>query len=183
MTFAGAFMEATDCPSGIVVCDSGPIIHLDELHCLDLLSDFPHILVPYSVWDEIQSHRPRALSCPYIFLEPVDARQLNDLEVQTVSVLFTLHQGERDALLVVREFSGSMFLTDDTAARLAARSLGIAVHGTIGIVIRSIRKRTRTKIEVLDILQSIPEQSSLFIRRTLLDDIISQVKHEVRPAK
>ena len=28
-----------------VVCDAGPIIHLDELNCLDLLADFQEIIV------------------------------------------------------------------------------------------------------------------------------------------
>ncbi|MEA3416015.1 MAG: hypothetical protein U9R02_07655 [Thermodesulfobacteriota bacterium] len=33
-----------------VVCDAGPIIHLDELGCLHLLSDFQEILLsePYA---------------------------------------------------------------------------------------------------------------------------------------
>jgi hypothetical protein len=30
----------------IVICDAGPLIHLDELGCLDLLADFRDVLVP-----------------------------------------------------------------------------------------------------------------------------------------
>ncbi|MGA7877524.1 MAG: hypothetical protein WCA08_17825 [Desulfoferrobacter sp.] len=174
-------MEMTERPTGVVVCDSGPIIHLDELGCLDLLEDFPRVLVPHSVWEEVQSHRPRAFSRPNVSLEQVRMRQVNDLEVETVSELFTLHQGERDALLIIREFSAGMFLTDDTAARLAARNLGVAVHGTIGILVRSIRKMTRTKAEVIDLLESIPQKSTLFIKRALLDDIVAQVQREASP--
>jgi len=33
-----------------VVCDAGPIIHLDELGCLDLLNDFSPLLIPGEVW-------------------------------------------------------------------------------------------------------------------------------------
>ena len=40
-----------------VVCDTGPIIHLDELGCLDLLSDFEKILLSQSVAEEIEKHR------------------------------------------------------------------------------------------------------------------------------
>ncbi len=29
-----------------VVCDAGPLIHLDESGCLDLLADFHRLLVP-----------------------------------------------------------------------------------------------------------------------------------------
>lgn len=32
----------------VAVCDAGPIIHLDELNCLDLLSDFHSLLLTSS---------------------------------------------------------------------------------------------------------------------------------------
>ena len=44
-----------------VVCDAGPLIHLDELGCLDLLTDFQTVLVPEQVWREVENHRPDAL--------------------------------------------------------------------------------------------------------------------------
>ena len=44
-----------------VVCDAGPLIHLDELGCLDLLADFQAVLVPEQVWQEVGHHRPDAL--------------------------------------------------------------------------------------------------------------------------
>ena len=34
----------------LVVCDAGPLIHLDEVGALDLLADFAEILVPEAVW-------------------------------------------------------------------------------------------------------------------------------------
>lgn len=46
----------------IVVCDAGPLIHLDELGCVELLADFPQVLVPLAVWDEVAKHRPNALN-------------------------------------------------------------------------------------------------------------------------
>ena len=32
-----------------VVCDAGPVIHLDGLGCLDILQDFPRLILPVSV--------------------------------------------------------------------------------------------------------------------------------------
>ena len=34
----------------VVVCDADPLIHLDELDCLDLLGDYPEVLVPEAAW-------------------------------------------------------------------------------------------------------------------------------------
>ena len=45
-----------------VVCDAGPLIHFDELGCLDLLTDFRAVLVPEQVWREVQHHRPEPWS-------------------------------------------------------------------------------------------------------------------------
>jgi hypothetical protein len=35
----------------------GPLIHLDELGCLDLLEGFGRVLVPRRVWEEVGRHR------------------------------------------------------------------------------------------------------------------------------
>jgi len=99
-----------------------------------------------------------------------------DQEIESIGLLLTLHQGEKDALLIMRELPNALLLTDDTAARLAARSLGMDVHGTIGILVRSIRTKMRTKEGVIDTLRSIPDKSTLFIKRALLEEVIRQVE-------
>lgn len=48
-------------PVSQVICDAGPLIHLDELECLDLLADLGTVLVPDSVWREVARYRPNAL--------------------------------------------------------------------------------------------------------------------------
>ncbi len=45
----------------LVVADAGPLIHLDELAALDVLSDYAAVLVPNTVGLEVQHHRPQAL--------------------------------------------------------------------------------------------------------------------------
>ena len=40
-----------------VVCDAGPIIHLDELECLYLMEDFEKVFVPAVVRTEVLTHR------------------------------------------------------------------------------------------------------------------------------
>ena len=48
------------------ICDAGPIIHLDELNCLDLLCDFQEIVLGDTVREEVKHHRPGALKKPII---------------------------------------------------------------------------------------------------------------------
>ena len=55
-------MGMSDQGPPLVVCDAGPLIHLDELGALDLLADFAEVLVPDAVWREVAQHRPGALT-------------------------------------------------------------------------------------------------------------------------
>ncbi|BAL99705.1 hypothetical protein CLDAP_16660 [Caldilinea aerophila DSM 14535 = NBRC 104270] len=73
----------------------------------------------------------------------------------------------------------AIFLTDDAAARLAAKGLGYQVHGSIGILLRAIRRRQRTHSEVLSVLRDLPARSSLYIRPGLLQEIITQLENPV----
>ena len=89
--------------------------------------------------------------------------------------LYNLHLGEQEALHLCMELSDSMLLTDDTAARLASKNIGITVHGTLGVLIRAIRRKSRSKVEVLELLRAIPVETTLHIRTSLLVEVIKDV--------
>ena len=157
------------------VTDAGPLIHLDELGCMDLLSGFSKTLVPYAVWREVAYHRPALFtSCSSTLLQTI-APNPPDI-IQTIAPLYGLHTGESEALSLCLSTPDCLFLTDDTAARLAAKALGIKAHGTIGLIIRAIRTLQRTKPEVLELLESVPKFSSLHIRPSLLNEVIISVQ-------
>lgn len=163
----------------VVVADAGPLIHLDELGCLDLLADFSSVHTTKLVWQEVRRHRPNLVSeaVPTLHIEeslwPVSS------EVAVLAGALGLDAGEMSALGLMQHLSANLLLCDDAAARLAADALGYGVYGTIGLVIRAIRRRQRTKQQVLETLRSIPNRSTLFIKASLLEDICSQVVREV----
>jgi predicted nucleic acid-binding protein len=171
-------MEKIDSASPLVVCDAGPLIHLDELGALDLLSDFADVLVPEAVWREVLRHRPGALSHPSLTLRQISPTLLEPPELEALAQALTLHTGEWEALRVAIEYRPCLLLTDDTAARLAAGSLGITTHGTLGILIRAIRRQQRSKQEIIDTLQSLPTRSTLHLKRSLLDEVMAQVNRQ-----
>ncbi|HNV54166.1 MAG TPA: hypothetical protein PKO17_03265, partial [Pseudomonadales bacterium] len=49
-------------------------------------------------------------------------------------------------------------------------------HGTIGIVVRAMRRGQMDKAQTLAALKEIPQRTSLHIRRNLLAEIIQQVE-------
>jgi predicted nucleic acid-binding protein len=159
----------------LVVCDAGPLIHLDEVGALDLLADFPEVLVPQAVWREVERHRPSVLSHSSVTLRLITPQMPESPELEALAQVLSLHTGEWEALRVALEHPSGLLLTDDTAARLASASLGINTHGTIGILVRAIRRKQRTKKEVIALLQSLPTCSTLHLKRSLLEAVIKEV--------
>lgn len=86
-------MAATETSAQVVVCDAGPLIHLDELGCLGLLSDFGRVLTPISVWEEVSRHRPGALDQQQVVVERSHVGSPPAAELRGMQRLFALHQG------------------------------------------------------------------------------------------
>jgi predicted nucleic acid-binding protein len=159
-----------------VVCDAGPLIHLDELDSLDLLSGFSRILIPEVVWNEALGYRPGIERFRALRFEKVPPSEIISDRLKALGRLFTLHRGEIDALALCFKQKDPVLLTDDTSARLAARQAGIKTHGTIGLILRAIRLGLRSPDDVIELLQLLPNKSTLYIRRELLEEAISAVK-------
>ena len=162
----------------VVVSDAGPIIHLSELDCLDVLSDFNEVLIPPIVWEEILRHQPKAFATTGVAFRQSSIGVEAPEAMESLTRLFTLHRGELQALQLALEQHADLILTDDTAARLAANSLGIPIHGTLGLLLRSFRRNQKSRIEVVRLLQLIPTRSSLHIKRSLLDELIHMTESE-----
>jgi len=161
-----------------VVCDSGPIIHLDELNCLHWLADFKEILIPDTIQKEIYRYRRLdfgKLRIPFVVLP--GAIPSNDL-LLTLCKIFLLDAGEIEALALMEKNPEAIFLTDDASARIVAEQMGFKVHGTIGILVRSIRRGQIELGEVLRILREIPSKTTLYIKHSLLDEIILKIEQE-----
>lgn len=62
---------------------------------------------------------------------------------------------------------------------LAAEHRGIKAHGTIGILIRSVRQGHRTERDIIDLLRDLPSRSTLYIRPSLLAEIIRALEKEL----
>jgi len=165
----------------IIVCNAGPLIHLDQVSCIDLLSDFSTLLVPDVVWSEVLKYRHSAL--PQSFAARVPAPPVPDAKLAALCRAFSLDAGETACLEILADRGGALFLTDDAAARLVAEEMGIEVHGTIGVLIRSVRCGKRKPSDVLRLLDELPSRSTLFVQKTLLEDIKRKLRKEWGPGQ
>jgi predicted nucleic acid-binding protein len=158
-----------------VVSNAGPLIHLDETGCLDLLSDFASLLVPDVVWDEVLRHRPRILLPATATLVPSPP---SDAKVETLARAFSLDAGETACIALLAMGRGGMFLTDDAAARLAAQEMRVPVHGTVGVLIRSVRRGIGAPREIIRLFEDLPNKSTLFVESSLLEEIKGRLRAE-----
>jgi len=161
-----------------VVCDAGPIIHLDELGCLHLMRDFERVFVPDRVRQEVLQHRIIAFKGGDANWIEVSHRYPLEEPFRTMCRMFSLDAGEVAALEILSREPDLIFLTDDAAARLVVTRLGFRVHGTIGVLVRAIRKGLVKPEEVIDVLNRVPLVSTLHIKSSLLEEVISSVKQE-----
>lgn len=147
----------------IAVADAGPIIHLDEIDALRLLSTIDRVLIPETVYEELEVGTvPPALSDIEYELVAVDSPALD----------VDLDPGETAALAVASERS-AVFLTDDLAARNAAEELDVEVHGSIGVLVLAYTREELSKSEAVDLMRALQQETSLFITDAVVEQGIA----------
>ncbi|MEN6356871.1 MAG: DUF3368 domain-containing protein [Armatimonadota bacterium] len=150
----------------IIVCDTGPILHLAEADALSLLGGAGQILIASAVENELSLLTAAEIKADWLHvvaLEPAYAD--NALTLQASGLL---HIGEAQSLALVRQTNATWFLTDDAAARMMATSLGIEVHGSLGIVLWAAAKGYITRSMTECYIDRLAE-SSLWISPRVLE--------------
>lgn len=124
------------------VSDAGPLIHLSWINQLDLLSRlFDEILVPAVVRDEVLAAPAGTLGLDH--LQHAFAEGRFQVRAPTTPTQFSqsieeaLDPGETEALLLALEIEADFFITDDAPARLEAARRGLAVIGTVGVLMEA----------------------------------------------
>lgn len=118
----------------VVIADTSALQYLFQIGLVDLLQSlFGAVQVPDAVRDELEVGRTLGVDVP----DPADYAWMSVLTVSRSQLLdpFELGAGERAALSLALEIGDSLVLLDDAAARGAAKTLGVATTGTLGILL------------------------------------------------
>ena len=115
-----------------VVSDSGPLIALERIQHLRLVPLlFTRVLIPPAVEKEFACARTLP---DWLLVQPLrQPARLGRLEV-------SLGAGEREAIGLSLEIVATWLLVDDKAARRVARSLGLPIVGTLGLLLAAKRR-------------------------------------------
>ena len=117
-----------------VVSDTGPLHYLVLIRCIGILPQlFTSIIVPETVRAELDRPETPALVRAWVTEQPawLDVRPapiMDDIRLRS------MHEGERDAIALSVELQADLLLMDDRAGVTAARSLGLVVTSTLGLL-------------------------------------------------
>lgn len=121
-----------------VVCNSSPLIHLSKIGSLSLLKDFfKEIIVPEAVYREcVVEGENREDARKIAKVKWIKVLKIRDEKLKR-AFMMELDEGESEVLVLALEESADLILLDDYEARRVARSFGLKITGTIGILIRA----------------------------------------------
>lgn len=142
------------------VSDSTCLIGLERIGKLNIL---PALFDPIMIPPEVEREFGRALS--WLQTESLTS------SVLVAALQMVVDAGEAEAIALASEKS-CLLISDDKQARLAAKRLGIAVIGTVGVLVRA--KQSNVILALKPILDDL-ELNSFFISRALREEALRLV--------
>lgn len=151
------------------VSDAGPLIHLAEIHSLELLATFDTLFVPETVYNEVDAGGvPDGLADLSYELVEADESRVGTEE---------LDAGERAAIAVAEE-RGVVLLTDDLAAREAASDTGVDVHGAIGVIALGHARGILDRDGAASLMRALQREASLFVTEAIVEHGIQMLDEQ-----
>jgi predicted nucleic acid-binding protein len=152
----------------IIVCDTGPLLHLSETGAIHLLSLAGEILIPSMVAKEFEANAQGWKPPQWVKILELDegARQQAAVWIESKK----LDAGEAEAIGLALQTKADWLLTDDALARQFAESLDLEVHGSIGLLLWNIaRGNIENQEQALNLLDNLA-QSSLWVSERVLQE-------------
>lgn len=160
------------------ISNAGPLIALAKLGQLGLLLElFDEIVIPREVYNEVVTKglligAPDAESVDYL----VRQNQILVLDVTLPSPLpkwaQTIDIGEAQVISLALDRRADWVLIDNAHARKAARELGLALKGTIGLLLEALKLRHVSMREFELLIHTIKASPSLWISDSLCDKAV-----------
>jgi len=148
----------------VVVGNAGPLIHLAKINLLHLLRDlYQEVVIPREVKVEtvdrgVEKGFPDAIQIGdainegWIKVEDTKLAQ----EFKSMAQIAGLKTAEAAVIYYAYKNNG-MALIDEDLARTLARTLGVPIRGTLGIILESLKRGLLSRAEALKALEKLSE--------------------------
>jgi predicted nucleic acid-binding protein len=160
----------------VVVADTGPLNYLVQIDAIDVLPKvFGKIVIPAAVHDELAHPGAPAMVRAWVASSPVWLEVgPTPAAVRYMTAPRTLEDGERAAIALAREIGADLILMDDRDGVAFARSQGLAVTGTLGVLDLAAR---RGLIDLVDAFTRL-KTTTFHYRQGLLDALLARRQDE-----
>ena len=153
------------------VLDAGPLMHFCELEKHGLLKNIAELHTTAEVFDELSDNHQSRVK-PFLRLNEIKEKKKN--VTKFLVERFELQMGEATAISLAKGENIGLFLTDDLAARIIAKRMGLEPHGTLGMLVRAFRIGLLSKSETITLLHRLPS-TTLFITTDLIQWAVKEV--------
>ena len=169
-----------------VVCNSGPLMALGKLNRLRLFQQlYGEVHITAEVYQEtveagISEGFPDAVAIK-LFWEQQGWPVITVTSEQWVGFVPTviLDSGEMETIGYALSLPSALVLLDDEQARQEARRQGLAVHGTLGILVEAYRRGFLTYPEAELLLLQIAVRPDIWISAKLCHRVLSQLQGDI----
>jgi predicted nucleic acid-binding protein len=167
----------------IAIINASPLIFLSKIGCLNhLTSLFDEIITTPIVKDEvlIPKTSPEVPILKNAFdkwlhlASPSDENMVMQLMKSEI-----IHKGEASIIVLGKEYLdqgvNSVVIIDDLAARKIAKTFGLKITGSIGIILRLVKERHLTNTQGKIMIQKLIEETDFHISIKLYLEIIKEL--------
>jgi predicted nucleic acid-binding protein len=158
----------------LAVSNTSPISNLSLIGRLDLLkSQFSVLWIPTAVAQELKAHPDQAALAAIetaIYDQFLRIAQAQETPLKRM-LLQQVHPGEAEAIALATDLKAETILIDEQEGRALATQAGLAVTGTLGVLLRAKRSGLISAIQPeIDALRS---RARFFLSRALEVSVLS----------
>ena len=162
----------------LVVADTGPLNYLVLIEQIELLHTlFERVFVPEAVEKELLHDEAPAVVRLWISTAPPWIEKVPAGDDKSDPMLRDLDDGERAAIQLAVRIGAKLLLIDDRDGVAAARRMGFAVTGTLGILDLAARRGLIRLKEVVERLKA----TSFRCRSDVLDALLARHPQDDNP--
>ena len=159
----------------IIISDTTPVISLIKINRLDLLEElFGEVLIPDAVFRELTTNVTFKEEADIVksseFIKVSSIQNRKSLEI--LQAASGLDAGESEAIILADELKSDVLIIDERRGRKVAQNLGIAITGTIGILIQAYHEKILSEEEVKSCFEYL-KNSSIRLSDTLIQEALS----------
>ena len=159
------------------ISDTGPLLHLGEVGALRHMSIFERIVVSQFVAIELERHGVLAeiqeSLGKRLHIVPVDDADIS--AQREILGRCALHHTDLSVAALASRFPADIVLTDDLRLRRGLEQRGLPVVGSIGVLFRAFQSGKMKREELVAILNTLMNGSTLYLSRGLRDCVLHRL--------